>query len=351
LNANASSKIGMSPGSLVYIGDRKIDEIKIKIVDFDEHQFVESEVSEIDACLPYLQKDSVTWFNITGIHDTEFISRIGSQFNLHSLVLEDVVDSEQRPKIDDYGEYLFIVLKMLYAEKSAKTIVHDQVSIVITPTYVISFQTVDGDTFDPVRNRIRQGRGRIREKGSDYLAYALIDTIVDNYFKVLEDLDDKIEELEDRVISEPRAEILQEIQHLKKEMLYIRKSTWPLRDIINTLLRGESSVIKDDVSVYLHDLYDHTIKVLDTVETYRDMLSTILDIYLSSLSNRMNEVMKVLTIMASIFIPLTFITGIYGMNFKRMPELEWNWAYPVLLGIMTIIIIGMLLWFKKRKWI
>lgn len=351
MNANASSKIGMSPGSLVYIGDRKIDEIKIKIVDFDEHQFVESEVSEIDACLPYLQKDSVTWFNITGIHDTEFISRIGSQFNLHSLVLEDVVDSEQRPKIDDYGEYLFIVLKMLYAEKSAKTIVHDQVSIVITPTYVISFQTVDGDTFDPVRNRIRQGRGRIREKGSDYLAYALIDTIVDNYFKVLEDLDDKIEELEDRVISEPRTEILQEIQHLKKEMLYIRKSTWPLRDIINTLLRGESSVIKDDVSVYLHDLYDHTIKVLDTVETYRDMLSTILDIYLSSLSNRMNEVMKVLTIMASIFIPLTFITGIYGMNFKRMPELEWNWAYPVLLGIMTIIIIGMLLWFKKRKWI
>jgi magnesium transporter len=341
----------MSPGSLVYIGNKKDIDVKIQILDYNQHDLMESEASDIKACLPFLQKDSVTWFNITGIHDTKLVADIGSQFGLHSLVLEDVVNSEQRPKIDDYGDYLFAVLKMLYAEKSTHTIVHEQVSMIVAPSYVISFQTLADDVFNPVRNRIKQGRGRIRSKGSDYLAYALIDTIVDNYFKVLEELGDKIEVLDNHVISNPQTEMLHEIQQLKREVLYIRKSTWPLREITSILLKGESPVIQDDMHVYLKDVHDHTVHVLETVEIYRDMLSTILDIYLSSLSNHINEVMKVLTIMATIFIPLTFIAGIYGMNFKQMPELEWRWSYPTLLAIMAMIFIGMLIWFKRKKWI
>lgn len=351
MNKSSSIKAGMSPGTLVYIGENKDDDVRLQIIDYNKHDLVESEESDIRACLPIIQKDSITWINITGIHDTKMIADLGSQFGLHSLVLEDVVNSEQRPKIDDYGEYLFTVLKMLYAEKTTHTIVHEQVSLVVAPSYVISFQTLADDVFDPVRNRIRQGRGRIRNRGSDYLAYALIDTIVDNYFKVLESLGDKIEALDDHVISNPQTEMLHEIQQLKREVLYIRKSTWPLREITSTLLKGESSIVQDDTHIYLKDVHDHTVQVLETVEIYRDMLSTILDIYLSSLSNRMNEVMKVLTIMATIFIPLTFIAGIYGMNFKRMPELEWSWSYPALLVIMVAIFIGMLLWFKRKKWI
>ena len=351
MKKNASDKTGMSPGTLVYIGEEKDVDVKIQIIDYTQHDVMESEVSDIKACLPFLQKESVTWFNITGIHDTKMVANLGSQFGLHSLILEDVVNSQQRPKIDDYGDYLFVVLKMLYAEKKTHTIVHEQISLVVAPSYVISFQTFSDDVFDPVRNRIKQGRGRIRAKGSDYLAYALIDTIVDNYFKVLEELGDKIETLDDHVISNPQTEMLHEIQQLKREVLYIRKSTWPLREITSMLLKGESPVIQDDTHIYLKDVHDHTVQVLETVEIYRDMLSSILDIYLSSLSNRMNEVMKVLTIMATIFIPLTFIAGIYGMNFKRMPELEWSWSYPVLLAIMVIIFIAMLVWLKNKKWI
>jgi len=240
---------------------------------------------------------------------------------------------------------------MVYTEKSTDAIVHEHISMVVAPSYVISFQSFAGDVFNPVRKRIHQGRGRIRNKGSDYLAYVLIDTIVDNYFKVLEDLGDKVEDLDDRVISDPQTDILHEIQQLKREVLYIRKSTWPLREITSILLKGESPVIQDDIHIYLKDVHDHTVQALETIEIYRDMLSTILDIYLSSLSNSMNEVMKVLTIMATIFIPLTFLAGIYGMNFKQMPELEWSWSYPVLLAIMVIIFIAMLVWFKKKKWI
>ena len=351
LNKTRSIKTGMSPGSLVYIGENKHTDVKIQIIDYNKNDVMESEVSDIKACLPFIQKDSVTWFNITGIHDTKLIASIGSQFGLHSLLLEDVLNSEQRPKIDDYGDYLFAVLRMLFAEKSTHTIVHEQVSMVVAPSYVISFQTFTDDVFDPVRNRIKQGRGRIRNKGSDYLAYALIDIIVDNYFIVLEELGDKIEALDNNVISDPQTEMLQEIQRLKREVLYIRKSTWPLREITSNLLKGESPVIQDDIRVYLKDVHDHTVQALETVEIYRDLLSAILEIYLSNLSNRMNETMKVLTIMATIFIPLTFIAGIYGMNFKRMPELEWSWSYPLLLAIMLIIIIGMLIWFKRKKWI
>ena len=351
MNKTASAKAGMSPGTLVYIGETKDVDVKIQIIDYTKQDVIESEISDINACLPFIQKESVTWFNITGIHDTQLIADIGSQFGLHALVLEDIVNSEQRSKMDDYGDYLFVVLKMVYSEKPADAIVHEHISMVVAPSYVISFQSFTDDVFDPVRKRIHQGRGRIRNKGSDYLAYALIDTIVDNYFNVLGEIGDKVEDLDERVISDPQTDTLHEIQQLKREVLYIRKSTWPLREITSMLLKGESPVIQDDIHIYLKDVHDHTVQALETIEIYRDMLSTVLDIYLSSVSNRMNEVMKVLTIMATIFIPLTFLAGIYGMNFKQMPELEWRWSYPLLLAIMVIILIAMLVWFKKKKWI
>ena len=346
-----STKAGLSPGEMIYIGDKKDDRVKIQIIDYTRDDVVESEVHEIAEYLDFAEKQSVTWINITGIHDTELVAAIGSQLNLHPLTLEDIVNSHQRPKIEDFEQYLFVVLKMLYLEKSSHAIVHEQVSLIVAPSYIISFQTLADDVFDPVRQRIRHGKGRIRKKGCDYLAYALIDTIVDNYFVVLEALGDRIDDLDDRVISNPHADLLQEIQQLKRKVLYVRKSTWPLKEITNFLLKNESRIIHDDTLIFLKDIQDHTVQVFETIEIYRDILSSVLDIYLTSLNNRMGEVMKVLTVMATIFIPLTFIAGIYGMNFEWMPELKWRWSYPVLLGSMGIIAGIMLIWFKRNNWI
>ena len=351
MKKGTSIKAGMPPGALVYVGDKKEDRVKIQVIDYTKQEVVESEVHDIRDCSAFIEKNSVTWFNITGIHDTELVAEIGSQFGLHALTLEDIVNSHQRPKIEEFGNYLFIVLKMLYTRESDQAIVHEPVSLIVAPSYVISFQPSADDVFTSVRNRIRQGRPRILNKSSDYLAYALIDTIVDNYFTVLEVLGDKIELLDNEVISHPHTGMLHDIQHLKRDVLYLRKSIWPLREIIHALIKDESQIFHEDIHAYIKDVYDHAVQALETIETYRDMLSAILDIYLSSLNNRMNEVMKVLTVMASIFIPLTFIAGIYGMNFKWMPELDWHWSYPVLLLVMAVIFIGLLVWFRRKKWI
>jgi magnesium transporter len=347
-----SKKIGLSPGSLVYVGDKPKDEpVHITVIDYGPAHYSEKSITTLDECGPYLTSDSITWINVSGIHDVGTIEQLGGAFNIHPLVLEDVVNTEQRPKMEDYDNYLFIVMKMLYAAGAQHTIKHEQISLIVGKGYVISLQEVALDVFDPVRERIKKGRGRIRKKGGDYLAYALMDMVVDHYFKILEDLGETIEELHDTLIHEPEPDTLLVIQSLKREMLYVRKSLWPLREVINTLLRDDSVLISDEVVLYLRDVYDHIIHVIDTVETFRDMLSGMLDIYLSSLSNKMNEVMKVLTIIATIFIPLTFIAGIYGMNFEFMPELKWKFAYPVLWLIMLAIFIGMLIYFKRRKWL
>lgn len=351
MQKRTTTKAGLSPGELIYIGDKKDEQVKIQIIDYTRDNVVESEVHDIAECLEYAEKRSITWINITGIHDTELIAKIGSRLSLHPLALEDIVNSHQRPKIEDFEQYLFIVLKMLYMEKSSQAIVHEQVSLIVAPSYIISFQTLADDVFEPVRQRIKRGKSRLRSRGSDYLAYALIDTVVDNYFLVLEELGDKIDVLDDKAIVDPHADLLQEIQQLKKEVLYIHKSTRPLKEIVNALLKNESPIIHDDTLIFLKDVQHHTVQVTETVEIYRDMLSNILDIYLTRLNNSMSEVMKVLTIMATIFIPLTFIAGIYGMNFEWMPELKWRWAYPVLLGSMGMIVILMLMWFKRNKWI
>jgi len=294
----------------------------------------------------------VTWVNIDGLHDIEIMEKIGKHFGLHPLVLEDILNTEQRPKIEDFDDYIFVVLKMLYYDENEGEIRAEQISIILGSNFVLSFQERVGDIFNPLRDRIRNAKGRVRKMGPDYLAYSLLDAIVDNYFVVLEKLGEQIEGMEEELVTNPTPETLQRIHNLKREMIFLRKSVWPLREVVSRLERGESPLIKEATGIYLRDVYDHTIQVIDTIETYRDMLSGMLDIYLSSISNRMNQVMKVLTIIATIFIPLTFVAGIYGMNFEYMPELKWHWFYPkafwlVMLGVAAL----MLVYFRRKRWL
>jgi len=319
--------------------------------DYNEAQFQEKEAKTIEECLPFKDKPTVTWINIDGVHQVEIMEKIGAHFGIHPLILEDIMNTGQRPKMEDFEDYIFVVVKMIYYDEKDNEIKAEQVSLLIGLNFVISFQEKEGDVFNPIRDRIRKAKGRIRKMGADYLAYALIDTIVDHYFIVLEKLGEKIEDMEEELVTNPTPETLQTIHNLKRELIVLRKSIWPLREVISVLERGESPLIHESTSIYLRDVYDHTIQVVDTIETFRDMVSGMLDVYLSSVSNRMNEVMKVLTIIATIFIPLTFIAGIYGMNFKYIPELEWHWGYfTVILG-MVIIGFGMVLYFRNKKWL
>jgi magnesium transporter len=351
LYKRSSKKAGLSPGTLVHIGEKKTEEVNISMMDYDESQIQEKDAATVGECLPFKEKPTVTWVNVSGIHDVTVIEEFGKAFNIHPLLLEDIVHSDQRPKLEDYDDYLFLVLRMLRYDEAKEELQSEQVSLILGPNFVITFQELEGDVFDAVRARIRNGKGKIRKMGCDYLAYALIDSIVDNYFLVLEKYGEKIEVLQEEVLSQPTPETLQVIQGTKRDMIFLRKSVWPLREAINALQRGESSLVTDDVSVYLRDVYDHTIQVIDTIETFRDMISGTLDVYLSSVSNKMNEVMKVLTIIATIFMPMTFIAGIYGMNFKYMPELDWHWAYPVIWAVIIVLGVLMLMGFKRKKWL
>ncbi|PYV44648.1 MAG: magnesium and cobalt transport protein CorA [Acidobacteria bacterium] len=347
-----SKKVGLPPGTLLYVGEKRTEKVTIKIIDYDETSLQEKEARTVEDCFPYKNKPTVTWINVDGIHRVDIIETIGKHFGVHSLVLEDILNTGQRPKMDNYGDYLFIVLKMIYCNGKGSEIIAEQISLILGSNFVISFQEeAERDVFNPVRERIRNGTGRIRKMGADYLAYALMDAIVDNYFAVLEKLGEQIELLQEELISDPTPETLHAINHLKRQMIFLRKSVWPLREVVSGLERGESPLIKAETNIFLRDLYDHTIQIMDALETCRDMLSGMLDIYLSSISNKMNGVMKVLTIIATIFIPLTFIAGVYGMNFKYMPELEWRWSYPVLLLAMAVIVVSMLMYFRRKKWL
>ena len=344
-----SKKIGLSPGTVVHVGEKKVEKAKISIIDYTDDHLHQTEIESAEKCQPYKNSKSITWINISGIHDIELIKKLGENFGLHPLVLEDIVNTEQRPKIEDYDDYLFVVLKMVYPKPQGNGIRYEQVSFIVGPTYVISLQEVEEDIFDPIRERLKKGKGRIRKRGSDYLAYALIDMVVDHYFKVLEVMGERIERLQDDVIEDPEKESLEIIQSLKKEVLFLRKSIWPLREIVNTIIRSESDLIQEESILFFRDVQDHSVQVLDTIETYRELLSGTLDIYMSNVSNQMNEVMKMLTIMATIFIPMTFIVGLYGMNFKYMPELDWRWGYFFVWVLIAVIGICMVIWFKKKK--
>ena len=351
LTKQRSKKAGLPPGALVYIGEEKEERVKITIIDYDEANCQEKETETLEECFSFKDRPTVTWINIDGVHQIEILEELGNCYGFHHLVLEDILNTDQRPKMEDYGSYLYTVLKMITFDEQTNEIATEQISLILGSNLVISFQEKDGDVFRPIKERIKSGKGRIRKMGADYLAYSLIDSIIDRYFIILEKLGEKVEDLQDELIARPTSETLQALHELKREMLLLRKSVWPLREVINSLERGDSPLIKEPTRVYLRDVYDHTIQVIDTIETFRDMLSGMLDIHLSSISNKTNEVMKVLTIIATIFMPLTFLAGVYGMNFKFMPELERQWGYPVILLIMLVVGLAMVFYFKRKKWL
>lgn len=346
-----SIKAGLPPGTLVHIGEKRTDKVKVTVIDYDEGHFRERELEKLEDALSAPDATKVTWINVSGIHQLDVIEKIGQAFHLHPLLLEDIVNTEQRPKVDEYEDYRYVVVKMWYLDERSNKIQVEQVSFVHAARFVISFQEDGGDCFGSIRERLRNGKGRIRSLGADYLLYALLDAIVDRYFAILEILGEQIEALEERLVVNPKPETLRRIHALKRDLLFFRRSVWPLREVINGLERGDPPLMTQTTKIYLRDVYDHVIQVMDTLETFREMVSAMLDVYLSSISYRINAVMKVLTVITTIFMPLTFIAGVYGMNFKYMPELEWRWGYPVVLVAMAVIAGAMLVYFRKKDWL
>ena len=346
-----SDKAGLSPGTLMYIGEKKAGKPRITVIDYDEGSFLEKEAASVEECFPFKDTATVTWINVDGVSDANVVASLGAKFDIHPLVLEDIMTTTQRPKVEDLGNAVFVVLRMIECEKDGTNIAADQLSLIVGPNFVLSFQETPGDCLDPVRERIRGGKGRIRGLGPDYLAYAIVDAVVDNYFFVLETLGGRIDALEETLVDEPRRELLHEIHGLKREMIDLRKSVWPLREVVNGLERLETPLIKSSTDVYLRDLYDHTIQVIDTVESFREMLTSMVETYLSSVSNRMNEVMKVLTIISTVFIPITFLAGVYGMNFKYFPEIGWPLGYALFWGIVLAAVGGMFAFFRRKRWL
>jgi magnesium transporter len=341
--------IGAPPGTVVYQGEERTEKVRITLIEYNETEFIEKDFYDLSECMTYVNPSMVMWMNVDGIHTVELVEAIGKRFNIHPLTLEDIVNTNQRPKFEDYENYVVAIMKMLYYDTELHA---EQLSVVLMEGMVISFQEVHGgDAFDLIRNRIRQGKGRIRKMKADYLAYALIDAVVDCYFNILEKIGDKIEVLEEDLIDEPTKETMQHLHYMKREMIFVRKAVWPMRELVNNMERCETILIQPSTDIYLRDVHDHVVRVIDTVETYRDLLSGMMDIYLSSVSNKMNEVMKVLTIITTIFVPVTFIAGVYGMNFEFMPELHSHWSYPLTWAAMLTIMISLMVYFRRKKWL
>lgn len=345
------AKTSTAPGTPVFVGERKMDDVRIDVIRYDEKSSVELRDISIQECPEVPDGAAVTWINVNGVHDLGIIEAIGRRFSLHPLTVEDIVNTSHRPKAEVFPGYLFVVLKMISYNERSSSIDVEHVSLILGDGYVISFLEDEGDVFDMVRERIRKSNGRMRSVKSDYLAYSLIDSVVDHYFLAVEKVGDFIEDMDDRLLIDPKPGDLKDIHRLKRDVLILRKSVWPLRDGIGVLEKNGTSFFQPETKVFMRDLYDHTIQVIDMVESLRDLLGGIHDTYLSSVSNRMNEVMKVLTVIATIFIPLTFIAGVYGMNFRYMPELEWRWGYLMTWVVMIAVGGGMALYFKRKKWL
>ncbi len=341
---------GTAPGVLTHVGPKKVDRVRVRLMEYDGDRLREEDVPDVAATFGARDNPPVSWVNIDGLHDTGALGQLRDHFDLHLLVMEGVVSVGQRAKTEEYDGYLFLVVPMLSFNEETRTVEAEQLSLILGPNWVLTFQERPGDVFEPVRERLRAAYGRIRQKGADYLAYALLDAVVDRYFLIMERLGDVAEDLDQRIMEDPAPEILHQVSALKRELLLLRKSIWPLREALGTLMRTESTLVGEATQVFVRDVYDHAVQAIDTVETLREMAASMMDHYLSSLGQRTNDVMKVLTIMASIFIPLTFMAGIYGMNFEFMPELSQPWAYPALWLAMILVAGGMIAFFKKRGW-
>ena len=348
---SVSKKSGLPPGSLVHVGEMLETETSISIIDYNNDIIEEQTVKDIEQILKCRDKDTVSWVNIEGLGNVELIAAIGEQFDIHPLVLEDILNTHQRPKLEEYEDYLYCVLKGISLVENGFEVDYEQISILILNDFVFTFKEKQDELFEPVKRRLRSSKGHFRSQGADYLAYVILDTIVDSYFSLQDSLDDIIDDVEEELLTDPTAETLSIIQSVKRELIFIRRSISPLREMLNAILRSESPLIEDKTLIYFRDISDHVLRISESIESSRDMVAGLLDIYITTISNKMNEIMKVLTVFASIFIPLTFIAGIYGMNFEYMPELKWKWAYPMLwIAFITIPVI-LLVYFKKKKWL
>lgn len=343
--------IGLRPGELVHIGEKKVEHVKIDLIEYDDKNFMEIKDATIEKCLESKNKPNVSWINIIGIHEAQTIETFGNAFNVHALHQANIMNTELRPSIDISEDYIFLMLKMPHFDEQSGKIEMEQISFIISKNHLLSFQEVEEDFFDQIRKRLRENIGKIRTLQTDYLGYVLLDAVIDSYFLVLEKISDISENLEDELMTNPSTTTLHTLQFLKRQMILLRKSIWPAREVLDNLQRDSTSLIHHETKTYIRDVYNHAVQVIDTTEGLRDVVGSLVDTYLSSVSNRMNEVMKTLTVIASIFIPITFIASIYGTNFDYIPELQWHGSYFVMLGGIAIIALLMIFWFKKKKWI
>jgi magnesium transporter len=350
IKRKSSSKIGLPPGSIVFFGEKKVEKVIITLTEYDEKECDKYEIKSVEEIDPFTDTPQVTWVSVCGLHETEFLKQVGEKFKVHPLVLEDILNTDTRPKIEVTDDYLFIVMKLLTYNAEQKILETEQVSFILGRTFLFSFSEKADEIFNPVKERIVNQLGKMRKRGSDFLLYALMDVVVDNYFLALEKIEERIELLDDEVINNTDKSQVESIYHLRNLLLKIRRLIWPSREIVNQLIKDDSDLLDDSIEPYLRDLYDHTIHINETIEQQREITNGLMEIYLSMMSNRMNEVMKVLTVIATIFIPLTFIVGIYGMNFPNMPEMKWPWAYFALWVVMIGLSVLMLYFFKKKKW-
>lgn len=342
--------LGHPPGTMIHVGNGNKFPSRVSVINYDQNKFERSEVDNPSQCLAAIDKNNVTWINLEGVHDIAMVEALGKEFGLHPLVMEAIVNTETRPHLESYGDYLFLVLRRAAWDHTSGGISFRQLCVILGHNYVITFYEQSSDILASLANRLQQGRGTIRSHGADYLAYAILDQVIDRYYYVMEHLGERLETLEDQVLANPESVRSGQLHQLKTELLYLRKSVIPMREVANQLRHDPETLFAPNTHPFLRDLYDHTLLVIETLDVYRDMVSSLFDMYLSSISNRMNAVMKVLTLVATIFIPLTFIAGWYGMNFKHMPELELRWAYPALGGLMLLVAVGMIIYFKKKKW-
>ena len=350
-NRKLAEKRHLPPGTLVHLGEKAIQAVRVSLTEYNVNQVNEASDLTAEQILKLPESQNNRWIHVEGLHDLPIIEAIGKRFKVHPLVLEDLVNTGQRPKAEDSGDYMFFVVKMLHYNEDTSEMESEQLGFVLGPGYLLTFRESQGIEFNDLRERIRSGKGRLRTSGVDYLAYCLVDSVVDDYFATLERLAEKIEIIEEELVTNPTADTLENIHRLKTDMIFLRRSVWPLREIINRLILSDGGLVTHASVPYWRDVYDHTIHAIETMETYREILSGMLDIYLSSMSNRLNQTMKVLTLIATVFIPLTFMTGWYGMNFKNMPELQWEWGYPSFIGLVVIVVGVILLYFRRNDWI
>lgn len=349
--SHASGKLGLPPGSLVHVGEVKTEATNITVIDYTHDEIRQFSADTIDQLLPYFSQNSVTWIDIAGLTNVSIIESIGEHLDIHPLVLEDVLNTKQRSKLEIYEHYLFFVAKAVCGAGDSLTIQYEQISMLVLNNCLITFRESADDLFSPIQRRLENSQGRFRNHGTDYLAYAILDTIVDQYFVINEMLDPAFEAIEEELLNSPSTQTLATIQKIKRELVYLRKTVSPLRELLSQVHRNDSELIQERTLIYFADVFDHALRIVESLDSYRDLATGMLDIYLSSVSNKMNETMKVLTVFASIFIPLTFIAGIYGMNFEHMPELKWKWSYPLLWVLFITIPVALIVYFRRKQWL